>query len=191
MSDPSQSHWEQAKRVLRYLKGTAESVLMYGGAPSSKVVGWSDSDYASDIGERRSRTGYVFMLNGAAVSWKSQRQQTVALSTAEAEYMALTAATQEAMFLKQLLHEIHQDSGSPVTIHEDNQSCIALSKNSMTTGRSKHMDVRYHFCREKVESGDIEVQYCATENMLADVLTKPLVSARHGKLCNAIMGLPA
>lgn len=191
MSDPSQSHWEQAKRVLRYLKGTAESVLMYGGAPSSKVVGWSDSDYASDIGERRSRTGYVFMLNGAAVSWKSQRQQTVALSTAEAEYMALTAATREAMFLKQLLHESHQDSGSPITIHEDNQSCIALSKNSMTTGRSKHMDVRYHFCREKVESGDIEVQYCATENILADVLAKPLVSARHSKLCNAIMGLPA
>ena len=85
MSDPSQSNWEQAKRVLRYLKGTADSVLMYGGAPSSKVVEWSDSDYASDIGERRSRTRYVFMLNGATVSWKSQRQQTVALSTAEAE----------------------------------------------------------------------------------------------------------
>jgi hypothetical protein len=121
MSDPSHSHWEQAKRVLRYLKGTADSVLMYGGAPSSKLVGWSDSEYASDIGERRSRTGYVFMLNGAAVSWKSQRQQTVALSTAETEYMALTAATQEAMFLKQLLHEFHKDSGSPITIHEGNQ----------------------------------------------------------------------
>jgi kynurenine formamidase len=95
------------------------------------------------------------------------------------------------MFFKQLLHEFHQDSGSPITIHEDNQSCIALNKFSMTTGRSKHMDVRCHFCREKVESGDLEVKYCATENMLADVLTKPLVSARHGKLCNAIMGLPA
>jgi hypothetical protein len=99
MCDPSQSHWEQAQRVLRYLKGTVDSVLMHGGAPSSKVVVWSDSDYASDIGgERRSRTGYVFVLNCAAVSFKSQRQQTVALSTAEAEYMALTAATQEAMF---------------------------------------------------------------------------------------------
>jgi hypothetical protein len=191
MADPPHSHWEQAKRVLRYLKGTADSVLMYGGAPSSKVVGWPDSDYASDIGERHSRTGYVFMFNGAAVSLKSQRQQTVALSTAEAEYMALTAATQEAMFFNQLLHEFHQDSGSPITIHEDNQSCIALSKNSMTTGRCKHMDVRYHLCREKVESGDIEVQYFATENMPADVLTKLLVSARHGKLCNTIMGLPA
>jgi hypothetical protein len=122
------------------------------------------------------------MLNGETMSWKSQRQQTVALSTAEAEYMALIAATREAMFLKQVLHEFHQDSGSPITIHDDNQSCIALSK---------HMDVTYHFCREKVESGDIDVQYCATENMLADVLTKPLVSSRHSMLCNVIMGLPA
>jgi len=189
MASPSQTQWEQAKRVLRYLKGTAGLALVYGGAPSSELVGWSDSDYASDLGGRRSRTGYVFLLNGAAVSWKSQRQQTVALSTAEAEYMALTAATQEAMFLKQLMHELHQGPGSPITIHEDNQSCIALSKNNMTTGRSKHMDVRYHFCREKVESGDIKVEYCATEDMLADVLTKPMPSARHNKLCTAIMGL--
>jgi KUP system potassium uptake protein len=113
------------------------------------------------------------------------------MSTAEAEYMALTAATHETMFFKQLLHEFHQDSGYAITIHEDNQSCIALSKNNMTTRHNKHMDVRCHFCRETVESGDIEVQYCATENMLADVLTKPLVSARHNKLCNSIMGLHA
>jgi hypothetical protein len=164
---------------------------MHGGAHSSNVVGWSDSDYVSDIGVRRSRTGYVLMLNGATVSWKSQRQQALALSAAEAEYVALTAATQKAMFFKQLLHEFHQDSGSPITIHEDNQNYIALSKNSIATGRGKHMDVRYHFCWEKMASGDIEVQYCATENMLADVLTKPLVGARHSKLCNAIMALPA
>jgi hypothetical protein len=86
------------------------------------------------------------MLDCAAVSWKSQRQQTVALSTAEANYMARTTATQEAMFFKQLLHEFHQDSRSAITIHEDNQSCVALRNNSMTTGRSKHMHVRYHFC---------------------------------------------
>jgi hypothetical protein len=88
MSDPSQSYWEQAKRVLRYLKGTVDTALMYGGTPLSKLVVWLDSYYASDIGERRSRTGYVFMLNGAAVSWKSERQQTVALSTTEAKYGA-------------------------------------------------------------------------------------------------------
>jgi hypothetical protein len=105
--------------------------------------------------------------------------------------MALIADTYEAMLLKQPFHEFHQDSGCAITIHEGNSSCIALNKVSMTTGRNKHMDVRYHFCREKVDSGDIEVQYCATENMLDDVLTKPLVSARHGKLCYAIMSLPA
>jgi hypothetical protein len=97
MSNPSKSHWKQAKMVLRYLKGTADSVSMYGGAPSSKLVGWSDSDYASDIGERRSRTRYVFMLNGATVSLKSRRQQIVAPSTAEAQEMALTTATHKAM----------------------------------------------------------------------------------------------
>jgi hypothetical protein len=108
------------------------------------------------------------------------------MSTTEAEYMALIAATLEVMFLKQMLLEFHQDSGSAIAIHEDNQRCIALSKNSMTSGRGKDMDVRYHFYLEKVDSGDIEVQYCATENMLAVVLTKPLVSAKHNKLCNAI-----
>jgi hypothetical protein len=76
--------WEEIKSVLRYLKGTADSVLMYGDEPSSKLVGWSDSDYASDVGGRRFRTGYVFMLSGAAGSWKSQRHQAVAFSTTEA-----------------------------------------------------------------------------------------------------------
>jgi hypothetical protein len=98
------------------------------------------------------------MLKCEAVSWKCQQQQTVALSRAEAEYMALTAATQEAMFFKQVLHEFQQDSGSAITIHEDSHSCIVLSKNSLRIGRSKHMNVRYDFCREKVESEDIEVQ---------------------------------
>jgi hypothetical protein len=103
--------------------------------------------------------------------------------------MALTSATQHAMFLRQLMLELHQDSGSAVTIHEDNQSCTALSKNNMTTCRSKHTDVRYHFCRDKEECGDIEVKYCATKDMLDDALAKPLVSERHKKLCNAVMGL--
>jgi len=93
------------------------------------------------------------------------------------------------MFLKQLMRELRQDVGKAITLFEDNQSCIALSKNTMTTGRSKHMDVRYHFCREKVESGEIKVDYCATEDMLADVLTKPLVNARHNKLCKVVMGM--
>jgi hypothetical protein len=113
MPDPCQSHWEQAKRVLCYFKGIADSVLMYEDASTSKMVGWSDSDYASDMGERRSHTGYVFMLNGAAVSWKSQRQQTMALLTAEAANMALIAVTQEAIFLRKCSMSFTKTPGLP------------------------------------------------------------------------------
>jgi hypothetical protein len=188
MTKPMQVHWEQAKRVLRYLKGTVDMPLVYGGDQSIRLVGYSDADHASDGDGRRSRTGYVFMLNGGAVSWKSQKQQSVALSTAEAEYMALAAATQEAVFLRQLMADMQQPQHDSTIIYEDNTSCIALTKNNMTTGRSKHIDIKYHFCREKQETGDIDVKYCPTDDMLADVLTKPLAAPRHKKLCALIMG---
>jgi hypothetical protein len=189
MAKASMVHWEQGKRVLRYLKGTSDRKLVYGGGRVSVALeGYADADYAGDSDGRRSRTGFVFMLNGAAISWKSQRQQTVALSTAEAEYMALTAAAQEALFLRQLLEQMGQPQASGTVLHEDNQSCIALCKNTMTTGRSKHIDVKMHFCREKQESGEIVVKYCPTEVMLADALTKPLAADKHGQLTKAIMG---
>ena len=189
MAKPMQSHWEQAKRVLRYLKGTADHGILYGVVQSTTLFGYSDADHASDGDGRRSRTGYVFMLNGGAVSWRSQKQQSVALSTAEAEYMALAATTQEAMFLRQLMMDMQQHQHAGTVIYEDNQSCIALTKNTMTTGRSKHIDIKYHFCRERQESGDIDVQYCSTEDMLADVLTKPVAAPRHKKLCALMMGI--
>ena len=189
MARPSTVHWEQAKRVLRYLQGTLDWQLVYGaGESTATLTGYSDADFAGDADGRRSRTAFVFLLNGAAVSWKSQRQPTVALSTAEAEYMALTAATQEAVFLRQLLQEMGQPPASGTLIHEDNQSCIALCKNTMTTGRSKHIEVKMHFCREKQESGEIVVDYCPTEEMLADGLSKPLAGERHKKLFRSVMG---
>ena len=175
--------------MLRYLQGTLDWQLVYGaGESTATLTGYSDADFAGDADGRRSRTAFVFLLNGAAVSWKSQRQPTVALSTAEAEYMALTAATQEAVFLRQLLQEMGQPPASGTLIHEDNQSCIALCKNTMTTGRSKHIEVKMHFCREKQESGEIVVDYCPTEEMLADGLSKPLAGERHKKLFRSVMG---
>jgi hypothetical protein len=170
MSNATSMHWEHVKRVLRYLKGTMNCGLVYGARAKTPpvaphLVGYSDADFATDTEGRRSRTGYAFMLNGAAVSWRSQRQVTVALSTTEAEYTALSAATQEALFLQQLLKAMGMTQEC-VTLHEDNQSCIALCKNDMTTSRSKHIDIKYHFCREKVESGQIRVEYCATETCL-------------------------
>lgn len=101
--------------------------------------------------------------------------------------MALSATTQEAVFLQQLLKEMGMTQEC-VILHEDNQGCIALCKNSMTTGRSKHIDIKYHFCREKVESGQIRVECCATEDMLAGVLTKPLCGPQHIKLATRLMG---
>ena len=120
---------------------------------------YCDSDWVSDTATRRSRTGYVFMMNGAAVRWKSQHQPTVALSTAEAEYMALTATIQEAIFLRQLLDSMGVKQSEPTMIFEDNLACIALSKNSLVNTRSKHIDIKYHFNREKVESGEVVLKY--------------------------------
>jgi hypothetical protein len=93
------------------------------------------------------------------------------------------------MFLRQLMMDMQQHQHAGTVIYEDNQSCIALTKNTMTTGRSKHIDIKYHFCRERQESGDIDVQYCSTEDMLADVLTKPVAAPRHKKLCALMMGI--
>lgn len=196
MAKPTAKHWEQAKRVLRYLQGTQHHRLVYGGNAGGaqqqlvELVGYCDSDWASDVESRRSRSGYVFMMHGGAVSWRSMRQATVALSTAEAEYMALAVAVQEALFLRQLVEEVAPAGvqAGAMTIKEDNQACIALVNNTMTTGRTKHIDVRYHFCRERVESGDIKVEYCSTDKMLADVLTKPLAAPQHHKLCGVMMG---
>jgi hypothetical protein len=155
MSDPSQSYWEQAKRVLRYLKGTTYSVLMYGRAPSSKLIGWSDSDYASKIW--RAALSHGVCVHAQRCNGEMAATMYGAVVRGGRVYGAECGHSGGGVF-KQLLHESHQGFGSPITIHEDNQSCIALSKKNMTTGRNKHMDVRYHFCREKVESGDIDVQ---------------------------------
>jgi hypothetical protein len=128
------------------------------------------------------------MLNGAAISSKIQRQHAVALSTAQAKNMALTPATHEALFLRQLMEQMGHLQTSKTVLHEDNQSCIARCKNTMTAGRSKHIDVKMHFRREKQESGKIVVKYCPTWVMLADAQTKPLVADKHGQLTKPIMG---
>ena len=128
------------------------------------------------------------MMNGEAVSWKSQHQPTVALSTAEAEYMALTATIQEAMFLRQLLDSMGVKQSEPTMIFEDDHVCIALSRNRIVNSRSKHIDIKYHYNREKVESGEVDLKYCSTKEMIADVMTKALPAPRHHELTMLMMG---
>ena len=145
----------------------------------SRICGYTDADWAGDIESRRSTSGYVFMMNGGCISWKSQKQRTVALSSTEAEYMALSEATKEAVWLKVFLGELGEmASDEAVKMYEDNQGSIALAKNPEFHKRTKHIDIRYHFVREKVESGEVILEYCPTQDMLADMMTKPIASVQ-------------
>ena len=171
-SKPNRSHWVAAKRVLRYLKGTMNYGLLYSG--DSDVLAYSDADWAGDVDDRKSTSGYMFQIAGGPVSWKSRKQDTVALSTAEAEYVALSSAAQECIWLQRLLCELGKPLGGPTVILEDNQSSIAMARNPQFHGRAKHIDIKHHFVRERVSDGSIELKYCPTNEMVADILTKGL-----------------
>lgn len=178
-SDPTEQHWSGVKRVLRYLKGTISSGLVFHkDSRAIDLIGYSDADWAGDHNDRRSTTGYIFKLAECPISWSSKKQQTVALSTTEAEYMALSAAAQEATWLQQLLLDLRIETAKCVTILEDNQGCIALAKNPVFHSRSKHLDIRHHFVREKLVGGTLKLVYCPSEEMVADILTKPLSNAK-------------
>ncbi|KAF1318426.1 Integrase catalytic core protein, partial [Globisporangium splendens] len=180
-ADPCPTHWQAVKRVLRYLQATPTHDIRFSG--SGELSGYSDADWAGDIETRRSTSGYVFTLNGGCISWRSKKQRTVALSSTEAEYMALSEATQEAVWLKAFLRELGEDTGNgAVTVYEDNQDSIALAKNPEFHKRTKHIDIRYHFVREKVEDGQVVLEYCPTQEMLVDIMTKPIAAAQFDYL---------
>ncbi|CAI7806158.1 unnamed protein product [Closterium sp. NIES-53] len=150
------------------------------------IVG--DADYAGDSADRKSPTGYVYCLNGAAISWQSKRQPMVALTTTESEYISLCLCIQEGVWLKRLFGEFGHELAGGVSVFVDNQSAIALAQNACLHGRTKHMHVRWHFIREMVASGEVILQWCPTNHQVADILTKLLPFERHG-VCISLMGL--
>lgn len=176
-SDPSIEHWNTVKHVFRYLKGTTEQGLYFRRNDTEKLGlrVYSDADWASDSADRRSTSGYCASLNegSSLISWKTRKQQTVALSTCEAEYMALASAVQECLYLEQLLRGIDAYEYAQTKVYEDNQGAIALARNPVNRQRCKHIDIKYHFIRENVNNGKFLLEYCPTEQMIADVLTKP------------------
>ena len=187
------AHWTVAKRVLRYLQGTKALGITYHSSAdrdTPTVYGYSDSDWGGDLDTRRSTTGYVFMLGGAVISWSSRLQPTVALSSTEAEYMAVCSAGQEAVHLRQLLTGLQFAPTSPTVIFEDNQGCIALSENPVHHQRTKHIDIRFHYTRDLVACGDIKLKYIPTADQLADLLTKALPAPRTQGLTCRLLGLP-
>jgi hypothetical protein len=186
MQNPGRPHWEAVKRIFRYLKGTKNVCLVIGGSQKG-LEAFSDADWASQE-HRHSISGYVFTIDGGAISWSSKKQPIVALSTTEAEYIAATHAAKEALWLRMFLAEIARPLHLPITIHLDNRSAISITKNDEYHPRTKHIDIRYHFLRHTVSQGLIQVDYVATDDMAADMFTKAL--PRHKVLhLNALVGL--
>ena len=140
------------------------------------IIGDSDADWSGDLNDRKSTTGYYFKFEGTggAISWEIKKQATVALSTAEAEYQAMAAAVQEAIYLHTLLEDFGLPTNKPINIGEDNQSCIKMCHNPVMRKRSKHIDTKLHFIRGRVENKEVKIHYVPTEEMTMDILTNSL-----------------
>jgi hypothetical protein len=184
LMDPTIRHWNAVLRVFRYLKGTIDYHLVYNlGASDATLIGYTDADYAS-AQDRVSVSAYTFIFNGASIAWSSKRQRTVATSTVEAEYIALCTSAKQAVWLRGLFIELGQDKflskapGRPVLLYGDNQGALALVENPENHARTKHIDVQYHYIRYLVGNGSITTAYCPTDQMAADVLTKPLAKVK-------------
>ena len=180
-SNPTQRHWTAVKRIMRYIQGTRDLGLMYQ-RMNDDCIGYADADWGGNLDDRKSTSGYVFVYSNAAVSWRSKKQTCVAVSTAEAEYVSLAAAVQESLWMKQLLEDIGPEEINQITVLEDNQSAIHMATNPRYHGRSKHIDLKYHFIRETVQQGNVLLEYCPTERMVVDIFTKNLPSPRFKDL---------
>ena len=164
------------KNILKYLKRTKEMFLVYGGEEELVVSGYTDASFQTDHDDYRSQSGFVFTLNGGAVSWKSSKQDTVADSTTEAEYIAASEAAKEAVWMKKFIAElgVMPSASSPVDLYCDNSGAIAQAKEPRAHQKSKHILRRFHLIHEIVERGDVKICKVHTDSNIADPLTKPL-----------------
>ncbi|KMQ82311.1 retrovirus-related pol polyprotein from transposon tnt 1-94 [Lasius niger] len=182
-TNPEEAHWKLAKRVLRYLQRTIDYGITYT-KDCEKMRAYVDSDWAGDVEDRRSCSGNVIILANGPISWELKKQKSVALSTMEAEYVALSEVCKEIVYLRCLLkHIAHFEYcvTNATEVHCDNQSAIELNKNHAFHRRSKHIDIRYHYSREIRDRSEINIKYLPTDKMIADILTKSLTKAKHEK----------
>ena len=185
-TDPSVEHLQAAKHVLRYLKLTRNYSISYGNGPLQHS-GLSDVNWASDKNERKSFTGYIFLVNNGPVSWSSHKQSTISQSTLEAEYMTLSDASQESIAHSHLYKELHIPIDISV-IYCDNLGALTQAKTPTNYPRSKHIDLHYHFIRHSLNDNTLAVDYIPGEENPADVLTKALGRTKHHYLLSQ-MGL--
>jgi hypothetical protein len=172
--EPRRVHLVAAKHVMRYLKGTLEYGLCYTGDHDFRLYGYTDSDWAGSVSDRKSTSGCCFSLGSAMTSWQSRKQSSIALSTTEAEYIAACSASCEAIWLRKLLTGLFDLEMEATVILCDNQSCIKMTENPVFHDKSKHIEIWYHYIRDMVQRGVVKLQYVGTDEQVADVLTKPL-----------------
>jgi Reverse transcriptase (RNA-dependent DNA polymerase) len=190
---PNSTHFDALKRVLRYLRGSTNLSLTFTGTSdlTPQLVGFTDSDWASNQDDRRSVTSYVFILSGGPISWASRRQRTVAQSTTEAEYMATAEAVKETIWWRRFLGELEQPTDSPIPLYSDNAGSISLAHNPEHHARTKHIDVKYHLTREHLQLGTISLKRVPTKENTADVFTKALPRNAHAQHVAALGLTPA
>ena len=188
MQNPRSYHLDAAKRILRYVKGTISHGLLYKNCDKFLLSGFVDADWAGDSNDRRSTTGYCFDIGSAVVSWCSKKQDTVALSSSEAEYVAATMAAQECVWLKRLIGDMLSNVDYPVQIKCDNESAIKLASNPVFHARTKHIEVRHHFIREKVLNQEVKLEGVCTNDQVADIFTKALAKSKF-ELFRAALGV--
>lgn len=181
-NNPGEKHWGAAKRILRYLKGTRDMKLTYM-QEESDLVGYCDADYAGNIDDSRSTSGYAFIMQGAAISWSTKAQDSVALATAESEYVSLVLAFQECIWLHRLSAQICPSHSEALVLHCDNKSALylALNGSASSSPRTKHLVIKDKFIREQLDKGTIKLKYIETNEMTADVLTKALTPSKQSK----------
>ena len=170
----SELHFKAAKRVLRYIKGTVDFGIMFKKSENLKLVGYSDSDHAGSCDDMTSTSGYVFSFGSGCFSWSSKKQDVVAQSTAEAEYVAAAGAVNQALWLRKLLEDLKHTQEEGTEIYVDNQAAIAISNNPVFHGRTKHFKIKFYFLREVQKSKEISLIYCRSDDQLADIMTKAL-----------------
>ncbi|CAM8965989.1 unnamed protein product [Rhodiola kirilowii] len=190
MAHPMEEHLMIAKRVLRYLKGTLNYGLFYKRECGLGLKAYTDSDYASDINDRKSTSGYVFLLSGAAVCWSSRKQAIVTLSSTEAEYVAAVACACHCVWVRAVLIQLGYSKGDCIEIMCDNTSSIKLSKNPVMHRRTKHIDVKFHYLRELTCQEIVKLVFCGTREQVADIMTKPLTLEVFCKL-RGMLGVQA
>ncbi|KAI6695879.1 hypothetical protein NL676_023589 [Syzygium grande] len=174
----SKLHMASAKRVLRYLKGTLSYGIKFCKIQEFKLQGHSDNEWAESVNDMRSTSGYCFTFRSACFSWHSKKQEIVAQSTAKAEFIAATAAVNQALWLKKMMDDLHLEQEEGIEVFVDHQATLAISQNLVFHGRTKHFKVRYYFLREVQKAGEVKLVYYSLENQIADIFTNSFLVSR-------------